>query len=825
MIVNKIRAAQCLLLAASLTACGGGGAGTEAGDADQNVVRTLFAVGDVVEAVEDGGPVDGDVSSNDRGDGLSFALADGSSVENGTLEFNEDGTFIYTPNPDFYGTDSVDYIVTHHQTGETDRATLTIVVENDFEQIEEYGWRLVWSDDFNAETLDTSLWSGVNASLASGSLVIEAQEGAVSSVTSLNSLKYGRVEAVVKAPAGETVQAVFKLVPTSDLHDGVNALTAVESDHGAVIAAAHYGLGLTSGITMNAEVIETLATDFHTYAIEWGEDEIRWYIDGAHVHTVNTLNTWAYNMSGDQIVADNDGPFNQDMHVVFELAASGDNLPASILVDQIKVWSCDPSVELSVEACASAEKTKVSKLASDRIESVGPVTTEIYAGGYYDTVTGAKISDLPPLAWHYSEDIMELNISNPGATDVEPEDAIEGERGDVLDISNQSGTASIAITTEAVELIGLDIALNFDMYIDSANTAAESLQISMHSAGDGKGIATWFLADMAVDQWVSYSIPVVDLVNSPAVSEEGVEMPLDPEAITALMAIDLVGSAHLQLDNIHLSCINSEGCIQGPLGRQSEAAPKAEPIRYEAEDYISISGAGVQETLDEGGGQNIAFVNQGDSLVYTINAPGIGPYTIDYRVASEGGSAGFEVSIDGVVVDRQEVPDTGGWQNWTTITSTEFELVVGVYTLQIDFLGDGQNLNWFELQPPITEIFIEAEDFDEESGIGLEDTADEGGGQNIGYIHEGDYVEYSFNVPSDGTYLIEYRLASNMDSFGFDTSIGGVVVDTQSLLATGGWQEWITQSAEIELTAGDQLMRLDFLGGELNINWIRLTRK
>ena len=64
-----------------------------------------------------------------------------------------------------------------------------------------------------------------------------------------------------------------------------------------------------------------------------------------------------------------------------------------------------------------------------------------------------------------------------------------------------------------------------------------------------------------------------------------------------------------------------------------------------------------------------------------------------------------------------------------------------------------------------------------------------------------------------------------MDSFGFDTSIGGVVVDTQSLLATGGWQEWITQSAEIELTAGDQLMRLDFLGGELNINWIRLTRK
>ena len=137
-------------------------------------MRTLFAVGDVVEAVEDGGPVDGDVSSNDRGGTFTYSLVDGSSVENGTLEFNEDGTFIYTPNPDFFGTDSVDYVATDSASGESDTATLTIVVENDFEQIEEYGWNLVWSDDFNGETLDAAMWGGVNASLSSGSLVIAA---------------------------------------------------------------------------------------------------------------------------------------------------------------------------------------------------------------------------------------------------------------------------------------------------------------------------------------------------------------------------------------------------------------------------------------------------------------------------------------------------------------------------------------------------------------------------------------------------------------------------------------------------------------------------
>ena len=39
-----------ILLALILSSCGGGGVG---GDADLNVVRTVFAVGEVIEALED----------------------------------------------------------------------------------------------------------------------------------------------------------------------------------------------------------------------------------------------------------------------------------------------------------------------------------------------------------------------------------------------------------------------------------------------------------------------------------------------------------------------------------------------------------------------------------------------------------------------------------------------------------------------------------------------------------------------------------------------------------------------------------------------------
>ena len=62
----------------AMQSCGGG----TAGDADKNVERSIFAVGDVFETVEDGGALEGDVSSNDIGENLLFAVA----AEGGTWD-------------------------------------------------------------------------------------------------------------------------------------------------------------------------------------------------------------------------------------------------------------------------------------------------------------------------------------------------------------------------------------------------------------------------------------------------------------------------------------------------------------------------------------------------------------------------------------------------------------------------------------------------------------------------------------------------------------------------------------------------------------------
>ena len=133
-------------------------------------------------------------------------------------------------------------------------------------------------------------------------------------------------------------------------------------------------------------------------------------------------------------------------------------------------------------------------------------------------------------------------------------------------------------------------------------------------------------------------------------------------------------------------------------------------------------------------------------------------------------------------------------------------------------VGDGQS--------PITHSvpgLIQAEEYSAMDGIEVEASADEGGGSNIGYIGTGDWVEYTMDVASSGSYLFEYRVASSGGSSGFEVLVDGLLVDTQSISDTGGWQSWTTTSAVVDLSAGNQVLRLNAIGDSWNLNWINLT--
>ena len=85
-------------------------------------------------------------------------------------------------------------------------------------------------------------------------------------------------------------------------------------------------------------------------------------------------------------------------------------------------------------------------------------------------------------------------------------------------------------------------------------------------------------------------------------------------------------------------------------------------------------------------------------MTYYVTVPADGNYTMTYRVASQSGSLpGLRLDVDGVWVDAAELPSTGGWQSWQTVTGRTVALVAGSRSISLEAKSGGFNLNWIGL--------------------------------------------------------------------------------------------------------------------------------
>lgn len=118
----------------------------------------------------------------------------------------------------------------------------------------------------------------------------------------------------------------------------------------------------------------------------------------------------------------------------------------------------------------------------------------------------------------------------------------------------------------------------------------------------------------------------------------------------------------------------------------------------QAEDYIAMDGVQTETTSDSGGGLNVGWLDNGDWMAYNVNIPAAGNYKVSYRVASNVGTGRFQLEGSGgnPVYGTLDVPNTGGWQNWTTI-SHNVTLPAGEQVVAIAARGDGWNINWFNI--------------------------------------------------------------------------------------------------------------------------------
>jgi beta-glucanase (GH16 family) len=123
---------------------------------------------------------------------------------------------------------------------------------------------------------------------------------------------------------------------------------------------------------------------------------------------------------------------------------------------------------------------------------------------------------------------------------------------------------------------------------------------------------------------------------------------------------------------------------------------------YRLNDFVDI-----EACSDTGGGYDVAWIAQNEWLKFTVNVKSAGTYRVEGRVASAGSSGAFKIEIDGNdVTGIINVPNTGDWQAWTTVTSKSFQLSGGIHTLKILMTGNNFNLNKIYVLPPNTQTSI-----------------------------------------------------------------------------------------------------------------------
>ncbi|MGC6581606.1 MAG: carbohydrate-binding protein [Akkermansiaceae bacterium] len=243
------------------------------------------------------------------------------------------------------------------------------------------------------------------------------------------------------------------------------------------------------------------------------------------------------------------------------------------------------------------------------------------------------------------------------------------------------------------------------------------------------------------------------------------------------------------------------------------------PAHVEAEHYHGYSGDVREEkATDIGDGWNVGYIDTGDYLQYRFNIPENGTYQISYRVASDHDKGILTLGKSGTDIQQTPIPDTGGWQSWQTITE-EVSLEQGVQTLDLYATQGGWNLNHFKISTPPPSLYFEAEYYDHQWGTQEEPTTDTGGGLNIGYIDDRDWMSYDLEIPIAGTYRVTYRVAS-INSTGIVTlGRDGNDLAQTPVPNTGDWQNWQTIADTVDLEAGQQSLTVYATQGGWNINW------
>ena len=136
-------------------------------------------------------------------------------------------------------------------------------------------------------------------------------------------------------------------------------------------------------------------------------------------------------------------------------------------------------------------------------------------------------------------------------------------------------------------------------------------------------------------------------------------------------------------------------------------------------------------------------------------------------------------------------------------------------------------------EPPTPTVYpkLEPESADGNVGIQAQATEDQGGGQNVGWIANGDQLRFDdVDFGPVAATKLDVRVAGDAEGGRMEIRLDGAdqkTIGTLNVTRTGGWQTWRTDQVDITPTTGKHTVFLTFVredGNEfLNINWLRFV--
>jgi len=279
------------------------------------------------------------------------------------------------------------------------------------------------------------------------------------------------------------------------------------------------------------------------------------------------------------------------------------------------------------------------------------------------------------------------------------------------------------------------------------------------------------------------------------------------------------------------------------------AGVRLNPKRLEAEFYKFGLGVTTQTTGDSNGVREVTGIDHGDYIGFgPINLTNINAVT--FRVATTGSGGNIEVRLDatnGTLLGTATVPPTAGAYTNVTLPLADHGGSHDLYLVFKRNPGDTDllRLNWLEFQgagvgiplqafsgtPATVPGVIQAEDFDLggadisfndttpgnsggqyrlDTDVDIEACADTGGGYDLTAVRSNEWLRYTVDVATPGTYAFQARVASPAAGGTFRIEFDGVdKTGPLTVPNTGGAQIWQTvSSTNIPLISGVHVVRL-----------------